>query len=281
VHPVAAEACNGIDDDCNGEVDENVNTPDATITPGGTVAACRGTTVTLSANSSPSYSYQWYKDGMAITGATNSTYNSTGTQHGYYTVVVTGVNGCVGTSDPTHVLRKPSLQATITVAIPSNNPDLCVNGRVKLHANGAQDLTYQWYHNNMLIAGATNQNYVAMATGSYTVKILNTASGCSKFSEAVAVTNSCRLPELVTPTMNIYPNPASDKIEIQFTNGDKDEWLLIFYDLTGREILRKVCWDKEKITIPLYSFRDGLYFLQAFRNGNLFESQKVVIQKKH
>ena len=42
------------------------------------------------------YFYQWYKNGVAIPGATSSTYYETGS--GYYTVVVTDINGCSVTS---------------------------------------------------------------------------------------------------------------------------------------------------------------------------------------
>lgn len=47
-------------------------------------------------------SYQWYKDGRPITGATSYTYNVTAT--GVYTVVVTGSNGCMNTSAPLSVV---------------------------------------------------------------------------------------------------------------------------------------------------------------------------------
>lgn len=51
----------------------------------------------LSAPAGSGYTYQWYKDGQLISGATNQTYKPT--QDGSYTVKVTGVGSCSATSD--------------------------------------------------------------------------------------------------------------------------------------------------------------------------------------
>jgi hypothetical protein len=55
----------------------------------------------------------------------------------------------------------------------------------------------QWYANNTLIGGATGQQYVATATGDYTVRVTN-GSGCTATSAATSVT--------VTP---VTVNPAT------------------------------------------------------------------------
>lgn len=61
--------------------------PDAYITAGGPTAFCQGGSVTLYAFTDPSWSYQWYKDGVLQTGATADTLFVT--QTGNYTVNVT------------------------------------------------------------------------------------------------------------------------------------------------------------------------------------------------
>src|SRR5204863_2124977 len=144
-------------------------------------------------------------------GATNSGYNSTGSQSGYYSVKITDANGCSDVSDSIHITRLPSPQATITVVTPVNNPDLCINGSVKLRANQTSGLTWQWYYNNALIPGATDRNYIVTTSntgaGSYTVKTTYTPSGCTKTSVPTAVFSSCNIENAAAPMLNVYPNP--------------------------------------------------------------------------
>ena len=75
--------------------------PAAYITPDGPTAFCQGGSVTLYAQTDPSWTYQWYKDGILLTGHTSDTLIVN--QTGDYTVSVSdGV--CTLTSPITDVL---------------------------------------------------------------------------------------------------------------------------------------------------------------------------------
>lgn len=75
--------------------------PEAYITAGGPTAFCQGGSVTLYALTSAGWNYQWYKDGILISGATADTLVAT--QTGDYTVMV-GDGVCSLTSPITDVL---------------------------------------------------------------------------------------------------------------------------------------------------------------------------------
>ena len=62
-----------------------------TLTQAGPIYSTVGDSVLLSCNTSPSFSYQWELNGVAIPGATNSSYYAK--QSGSYTVMITE-NGC-------------------------------------------------------------------------------------------------------------------------------------------------------------------------------------------
>jgi len=67
-------------------------------------------------------------------------------------------------------------------------------------------INYQWYQNNLLISGATQQTYRARKNDNYTVKVID-LNGCINTS----------VPYLVTGIPNgilVYPNPAGNKIFI-------------------------------------------------------------------
>ncbi len=75
--------------------------PTATITAAGPTNFCMGGAVVLNANTNPSFTYQWKKNGSNITGATSASY--TATTAGNYTVEITNL-GCSGISSPTTVV---------------------------------------------------------------------------------------------------------------------------------------------------------------------------------
>jgi hypothetical protein len=71
--------------------------------------------------------------------------------------------------------------------------------------------TYQWYLDNAAISGATQNNYVATASGAYTLVVKN-AQGCASTPSAavtIAITGNLEL-----PVFSIYPNPARDRFTI-------------------------------------------------------------------
>jgi hypothetical protein len=77
--------------------------PPAVITPGGPVLICSNNPATLTANSGPGYTYQWFLNSNPIPGATNSQYAASDT--GMYTVRVTDSLGCTSLSQGVQVLQ--------------------------------------------------------------------------------------------------------------------------------------------------------------------------------
>ncbi|MFZ4399668.1 MAG: PKD domain-containing protein [Bacteroidales bacterium] len=84
--------------------------PNCTIIASDTVF-CPGSFVTLSACIGMS-SYQWYKDGVAISGANTGTYIAN--KHGEYWVDVTNGNGCSKISNKIYIYMHPLPKAKIT-----------------------------------------------------------------------------------------------------------------------------------------------------------------------
>lgn len=154
--------------------------PPALITPAGATTVCAGNSVILNANTGVGYTYQWYFNGLTLSGATNSSYTALAT--GSYTVEV-AVGTCLSLSAAEIVTINPLPTATIT---PAGATTFCAGGNVSLDATTGVGYTYQWYLNGGVIAGATNATYLASATGNYTVIV--TENSCSATSSAVAVT---------------------------------------------------------------------------------------------
>jgi hypothetical protein len=153
----------------------NVVTPaTATVTPGGATTFCEGGNVVLSAPQAVGYTYQWFRDGAPIGGATASTY--TAAISGSYTVRIS-FSICESTSPARAVTVNPLPDAAITAAGPVT---FCDGSNVVLSApNAGSGATYQWFRNAAAIGGATNLTYTASLAGNYTVRV-TTAAGCAR-----------------------------------------------------------------------------------------------------
>jgi hypothetical protein len=184
-----------------------------TITPGGPTTFCAGGSVTLTSSSATGN--QWFLNGNPIGGATNQAYIATAT--GGYTVVVTE-NGCASTASSATNVTVTALPPTPTIT-PDGPTAFCAGGNVTLTSSSASG--NQWNLNGNPIVGATNQTYLATASGSYTVSV--TASGCSSTSSATSVTVT---PIPPTPSINSGPTSicAGGSVLLTSTATSGNQW---------------------------------------------------------
>jgi hypothetical protein len=162
--------------------------PAATITvpSPGSITFCAGGSVELTsgtdAGASVTSTYQWKKDGVAITtGATGTKYVAI--ESGAYTVTVTNDKGCIKTSAAVTVTVNPLPSATITNSGPTT---FCDGANILLTANTNSGTIFQWKRDTVAITGATATTYTAIVSGVYTVTITN-SNGCVNTSNSVTV----------------------------------------------------------------------------------------------
>jgi len=193
-----------------------------TITPGGPTTFCAGGSVTLTSSSASGN--QWFLNGNPIGGETNNSFIATAS--GNYTVVVTASGCSSAASAPTSVTVNP-IPATPTIT-PGGPTTFCAGGSVTLTSSSASG--NQWFLNGNLIGGATNNTYIATASGNYTVVV--TASGCS--SAASAPTSVTVNPIPATPTItpsagSFCPNggaPNSTFVQLSSSSVSGNQWFL-------------------------------------------------------
>jgi hypothetical protein len=163
-----------------------VLTPPVIVTQPSSLTNVAGTTAifTVTASGTLPLSYQWRKNGSAMTDGGNVSGSSTNlltlinvqdTDAASYTVVVTNIAGSVTSSvanlvvfDPPIILSQPT---NLTVTLTSN-------ATFSVIASGSPVLSYQWNFNGTNIAGATNTaltltNVQLNQAGSYAVLITN------------------------------------------------------------------------------------------------------------
>jgi hypothetical protein len=184
------------------------------ISAGGATTFCSNKNVVLT--SSAATGNQWYKDVVAITGATGKTYTANLT--GNYTVISTTTAGCATGSTIT-ALTVNALPAVpiITAGGPTT---FCSGSSVLLTASSGAG--YQWYKDGTAITGAVSAAYSATASGAYAVEVSN-AGGCSNISAATNITAT------VTATPTIVQ--ASDTLISSAASGN--QWFLNSASISG------------------------------------------------
>ena len=232
----------------------------AKIDSSGVTTFCTGDSVTLTTNTG-TYSYQWYKNNIAIAGATTTTYKAKTT--GDYFVVITNATGCNVASAIKHVNVVASPSATITAQGPTT---FCNGDSVKLQANTGTGFTYQWLKNNLNISSATASSYFAKTAGSYKVRVAN-STGCSKSSQAISVSVPCREENIAeTNDYTLYPNPFNKGFTISSADKKIIEYLKII-DANGRLIEQHENLDAEKIIGT--ELNKGIYIVEIFSNASI------------
>ena len=151
----------------------------------------------------------------------------------------------------------PADEATngnIVIGAVQCNVDVTTNSTgLTIEAN-ATGLAYQWVNcddNFSVIAGATNQSYTATANGNYAVVI--TDGNCSDTSDCVAISTVGL--EAEDFSFNIYPNPVTDNLNINF-NGNYETFKI--FNATGQSVKS----GDAVSTINLQAIPRGIYFLQ-------------------
>ncbi|GAA2986420.1 hypothetical protein JOD63_002278 [Microbacterium terrae] len=176
----------------------------ATPTISGTAAV--GSTLTAKPGtwtSGTTFTYQWYADSTAISGATASAYKPTTAQQGkQISVNVTGKrSGYTAVSKTSAKTTKALLSATPTVS-----GTAAVGSTLTAKAGtwtSSTTLTYQWYANSSAISGATKSSYRlsnATAGKQISVKITGKRSGYTTVSKTS--TRTAKVIMTATPTIS-------------------------------------------------------------------------------
>jgi hypothetical protein len=170
-------------------------TASVTITSSATGAVCSGTSVTFTASTTgmSSPSFQWYKNSVAINGATSATHTTT-TLNNNDQIYVTAAGSITSNVITTTITAGPS--GTLTVL-----GDGCINKTTLSAASG--QTSYTWYKDGGAISGATSNTYKPAIAGEYKVQVANgtcVSMSTTTIISTCVVTASGRMSILETST---------------------------------------------------------------------------------
>ena len=181
---------------------------------------------------------------------TNICYNTPGA----YPVTLIGSNGITGDT--------LTLNNYITV-YPFPPPQGILQNGDTLFAN-AGGVTYQWFFNGAVIPGATDQYYVATASGNYNV-VATDENSCeveAVLNNVIAVSSQLAVGNL---QLAIFPNPVKNKLEVRNLEQYPDASIKIYSILGTAVSLPTVPKFRDKLPTCLLDVSmlpPGIYFLE-------------------
>ncbi|MBX7140565.1 MAG: SBBP repeat-containing protein [Chitinophagales bacterium] len=245
--------------------------PPPPMNAGADVTICKGSSVTLNASGSTSYSWS-PAAGLNNTSISNPIANPTATT----SYIVTGDNGlgCTG-KDTVKVTVNSVPQATITADGPLQ---FCLGDSVIFTANSCA-CTYQWVKGSTNIAGATNLSYTAKTAGNYKVVVTNTKN-CSKSSTAKKVQIVCKSDESLSAnsefTIAVSPNPTASEFNLEWS-GTNEKVSVVVLDLVGARVFQSESADNNQLKFGK-DLPDGVYLIKVSRGSDV-RMMKVIKSK--
>lgn len=272
------------------------------ITPTGVTTFCQGNSVDLMANLiGSSFTYTWFKNGNAITGATSNTY--TATQTGAYSVKVDSAN-CSESSGTVNVTVNPLPTVTANMApylnIQSNQVPLIgnpsggtfsgtgVSGAYFYPATaglGIKKVTYSYTDGN----GCSNlTNTSTLVYDTIKCYVSDTSHVIIKDTTYISVTDTLIIkanltginPPNNTNTIRVYPNPTKDKITIDNGNyATMGGYTIKIENSLGQNVFTQTI-NQQSYTVDLNSWTGkGLYYISIFDNqSKLIDKRKIILQ---
>ena len=210
-----------------------VDVPPSIATQPANRAVNAGQTASFSvvATGTRTLSYQWKKNGAAISGANSASYTTPATTSAdngaQFTVTVTDLVSSVTSNPATLTVNVPSTPPTITAQPASKTVMAGQTATFSVSASGTAPLTYQWRKGATAISGATSASYTTPATttadngAQFTVTVTNGSGNVTSAAATLTVTASTLIlnasqSSLTFASVNIGSNSV---LPVLFTNG--------------------------------------------------------------
>ncbi len=231
-----------------------------TIAISGTSTICEGESTALTASGASTYDW----DNNLGAGATQTVSPTTTTT---YTVTGTDAYGCTNQEQ-----ISVTVNALPTVAMEPFTSEVCLQDNAFSLSQGTPS------GGSYTGTGVSANMFDPATAGEGTHQITYTyadANGCENTASTdIQVINCASLEDLSVIGYKIYPNPASDVVKIERTEGD--EATINVYDAKGRLVLNTTSTDNP-ITIDVSEWTPGEYIFR-FRIADNYYQQKIVVR---
>ena len=225
---------------------------------GNDTSICQGNNIILNAVGDGSFAYSWNNNVQQ--GVPFIPINTK-----YYTVTILGDNGCI---------NRDSLLVTLN-PLPSKPTITAIWGMLDTLISSSASGN-QWYKDGNILMGENGQKLLVspFVNGNYSDIVID-VNGCSSSPSDVFNTLASIKETTNTFEFTVYPNPATDKLTIDFpTITALRDLFISIYDIQGQLILFQQI-NKVKTEVNICSLAKGIYVIKVYNEINTSISKFV------
>ncbi len=228
---------------------------------------CAGQTLTFTDNTTNGPSaWNW-----SLPGALPSTSNL---QHVIANFPTAGVYTISLTASNAFGISAAHTQTITVIPLPTLMVDqdtICSGQTDTIKVTGAS--AYSWS------TGQTTGTIVVSPTSTFFSVVTGTLNGCSNYKVVLIAVESCvGIEELVKNHFQLFPNPVSDFLTIDFKELVNEKKIEV-YDEFGKLLLVQKTTEPI-LQIPLEDFKNGIYFIKIVLDDKHITSQKFVLYRE-
>jgi uncharacterized repeat protein (TIGR03803 family) len=239
-------------------------------------AICPGQPVTFTvAGTGTRISFQWYKNGTVISGATGTSYTIAAVVAGdvaSYTCSV--MNGCSNSTSSGAALSLNPAPA-VSFNRPSGLDTLCSNGAPVALSGGSP--TSGTYSGAGVTGGNIDPSMASLGNNTITYSFTN-GSGCTGTAQTQIYVKSCAPTGIVTPQMplalGVYPNPCDGTLHVTIEGGVSS---LEIYNSFGQIVYKNMEYVGTTV-LELGNLPNGVYLLKE-KGPAGYTIQRFVMQR--
>jgi PKD repeat protein len=138
--------------------------------------------------------------------------------------------------------------------------------------------SYQWYHNGILIPGATDYFFVAQASGNYNV-VATDGNGCEVEAVIFDVIASIENNSGDSHGITVFPNPVDNILSVTFKRYPRSPWTFHIYNSVGELVtdfnLIDPDHDRYRMDIDIKNLATGVYYLDLLIDSKSFRTKFI------
>ncbi len=246
----------------------NLPLPDISIEGNRSPFVCEDGELPIFTQLRSNYSYQWYRNGVPLVGATGHRYVVR--QPGNYSVEVAVSDGSCQPSRSYEVFIGLYYKPQFTIDYTQPSCDTCADGVIRILPTGApSSYVYSIQNNEYFFSNV----FEKVRAGEYMVRVRNVETGCvGETWLSLTVGRASRENDL---SVGVYPNPGNGVYELTLSRPATGGYQI--FDMTGKLVLAGRLVGESQRTLDVSDAPSGLYLLRLTVAGTVYE-QKLVKQ---
>ncbi len=232
--------------------------------------------------------YQWIING--VTAGTGDAYSYAPANGDTVSVTMTSNAACATPDSAMQTIMIVAETPLLPVVLISADPGFTISAgevdTIHVTATNAGAPSYEWYVNGALVPGITSSVYINTFNDHDSVSCRVTSNGLcggyTSFNSVIIHVNNTGIGQVSGDhDLTLYPNPASNELNIAWVNYTQGTASVIISDIAGREVFRttiNITKSQGHTSIDLPLLQEGMYLVNIVSDSGQYHS-KLEIKK--